>query len=177
MANALMIRSLCILGILLSSFAAAHATIVFGDLSTEPAVPEAGEAFTLVMTMYDPTDVAVEDAFVLAEFSRGDELIEGRFEEASPGVYEADITLPAEGEYILTLRDQTFRQEEATATLNLQLASAELFPEGSGNFLFPPTLTSSSSLTTWLIWLIALPVVVGVAVTVLVLRKPQPEVD
>lgn len=180
MANALS-RILCtglLIFITFGSLVVAHATIVFGDLSAEPAIPEAGEPFTLVMTMYDPTDVPVEDAYVLAEFSQGDTVIESRFEEASPGVYETDITLPDEGEYILTLRDQTFRQEEATAQLDLQLASAELFPEGTGNFLFPPTVTSSNSLTTWLIWLIALPVVVGVIVTILVLRNPRKtEVD
>ncbi|HEX7022458.1 MAG TPA: hypothetical protein VF171_06335, partial [Trueperaceae bacterium] len=75
----------------------------------------------------------------------------------------------------LLLRDQTFRQEEATATLVLNVG-APTDPE-SLSFLFPPTATSPKSLGTWLLWLIGVPVAAGILVTVLVLRggKEQPQ--
>ena len=172
MANALM-RFLLFAGIFLGGVAAAHATIVFGELSAEPSAPDVGEPFTLTLTMYDPTEVPVEDAYVLADFSFGEETTEYEFEEQSPGVYQTEAVLPEAGEYTLTMRDQTFRQEEATTQVGTKIPGTEFFPDDLGSFLFPPTVTNSSSVTTWLIWLIALPVAVGVIVTILVLRKPK----
>lgn len=160
----------------LSCAALAHSTIVLGTLQSDPVSPAAGEPFTLTMTLHDPTDFPIEDAYVLAEFRQqpSDTPVEARFSELGEGSYQTEVSLPA-GSYTLLLRDQTFRQEEARAELTVDLNGAALFPEERNNFLFPPTATSSSTLQTWLIWLIALPVAAGVLVTILVLRSAKEE--
>ena len=153
----------------------AHATLVLGTLSTLPNAPQAGEPFTLQLTMTDPTDFPIEDAYVIAEFSQGGgEPLSFTFEEVSAGTYTTDVTLPEEGGYTLLLRDQTFRQEEAQASKEVVLGDGSMFQDGDTSIVFPPTQTTSS-LQTWLVWLIALPVAAGVIVTVLVLRSGKPE--
>ncbi len=160
---------------LLLSFspAYAHATIVLGKLYSEPATPKAGEPFTLTLEVVDPSQLPIEDAVVLANFQkngRGD-ILETSFTETKPGIYVANTSIPDAGEYTLFMRDQTFRQEEAKATLSFFIG------EGSNDnpiaFVFPPTATGSSNLLTWLIWLIAVPVVAGIVVTVIVLMNSR----
>ena len=164
---------LLILLVLSLSTASAHATIVFGELATEPVAPAAGEAFTVTLEMLFPSDVPVEDAFVLADLRRGERtLAEARFGEDEPGTYTVRLELPEPGEYTLVLRDQTYRQEEAVASVPIALDGTPLFSETNRSIIFPPTETGSNSLTTWLIWLLVLPVAVGVIVTVVVLRSP-----
>lgn len=84
------------------------------------------------------------------------------------------MTLPEEGIYQLVLRDQTFQQEEARATLEFVLGSDM---PSSIAFIFPPTQTGSSNLSTWLIYVIGIPVVAGIVVTILVLRATKPVVE
>ena len=43
-------------------------------------------------------------------------------------------------------------------------------PEGL-SFVFPPTATGPQGLRTWLLWLVGLPLLAGLAVTVLVLTR------
>lgn len=159
--------------LMLSSAALAHATIVFVDLTTAPQTPAPGEEFILRIYMEDPTLVPIEDAFVLADFSLGEDsesLITRLFERDEPGVYEGSISLPEAGTWQLLMRDQTYRQEEAQATLSFVVSDGQerTNPEML-SFVFPPTATGSSSLWTWLVWLIGLPIAAGAAVTVLVL--------
>ena len=91
-------------------------------------------------------------------------------------MYEAAVTLPEAGDYTLLLRDQTFRQEEARVSLAVALGQGPLFVEGENSVIFPPTATASTrSLSRWLIWVIALPILAGIVVTVLVLRSPPPQ--
>ena len=160
------------------------ATLVMGTLTSSPPTPQPGEPFALTLELADPGQVPVEDALVIAEFqpqgtAEVAEPVSARFEASSlKGVYEAEVTLPEAGEWQLVLRDQTFRQEEARATLS--------FPVGIGgaqeplSFIFPPTATGPRNLGIWLVWVLALPLVVGVVVTVVVLRSgndSQPEVE
>ena len=58
--------------VILSSLALAHATFVFGTLSSEPKIPKANQAFTLKLKMEDPSKYPIEDAIVFAEFSEGE---------------------------------------------------------------------------------------------------------
>lgn len=162
----------------LGSSVLAHATLVLGAFQSDPVVPQAGEPFTLMLALEDPTEVPVEDAWVLAEFrpegaSEGSEPISVRFEETVPGRYETEVTLPNDGDWQLLLRDQTFRQEEARAELAFpvgrEVDSESLF------FVFPPTATGSQGLATWLIWVIILPIAAGIIVTVVVLRQARKE--
>lgn len=160
----------------LAAIVYAHATLVLGTLSSLPSEPRANAPFTLQLAMTDPTGFPIEDAYVLAEFSQaGEEVTSVTFEEVTAGTYATEVTLPAEGTYALLLRDQTFRQEEARARKEVVLGDGSIFQDGDTSIVFPPTQTTSS-LRTWLLWLIALPVAAGVVVTVLVLRSSEQEV-
>ena len=155
--------------------AAAHATIVFGTLTTDPTPPRPDVPTAIELVMVDPVDAPVEDAIVIVEATGPDgitQIVTDPATETSPGAYRAMLVFPEAGTWTLLLRDQTFRQEEARATVEWQVGQ-----DGDSDpvaFLFPPTATGPQSLTTWLVWLIGLPVVVGAIVTVMVLRSSGP---
>lgn len=162
------------LPLLLTGGAAAHATIVFGTVTLQPNPPRPDSEFALRLELVDPSSIPIEDAFVLAEFQLAGELVSSvRFEEVEPaGNYRARVRLPEAGTYLLTMRDQTFRQEEAVTTVELPVGTAE--PVEPIEFVFPPTAVGGS-LTTWLVWLIGVPLVAGLVVTLLVLRSGPTE--
>ena len=153
--------------------AAAHATLVLGQLEVIPARPTAAAPFNLQLTLTDPTQVPVQDAVVFAELrpeAQPDAApIRADFSETDAGVYRAETDLPRAGAYEVVLRDQTYRQEEATARLESPLrVGAPNEPQG---FVFPPTATGAAGWRTWLLWLVGLPVVAALLVTVLVLTR------
>ena len=158
--------TLVLLGAFFVSAALAHATLVLGTVSSTPATPQPGEDFTLNLTLEDPIGVAVEDAVVYAEFRppgaplESEPVREVRLEETSAGAYSAVLSLPNAGGWNLFLRDQTFRQEEATA--NLIFAVGNTDAASSQSFVFPPTATGPANIWTWLGWLIGLPVIAAV---------------
>lgn len=166
-----------VLTLLFGTAALAHATLVLGSLGSDPAASRPGEPFTLNLELVDPTQVPVEDAWVVAEFRpegapEGAETVNARFEESeTAGVYRAQVTLPERGTYALLLRDQTYRQEEAQAELTFNVGR-ETSPENL-SFVFPPTATGPQSLTVWLAWLIGLPLLAAIVVTVLVWRRGE----
>jgi hypothetical protein len=169
----MILRSGLIIFILsLITLVSAHAFIVTGSLITIPSPAQVNQPFMLQLDMHDPNLVPVEDAVVLAEFSQEGQAqpLQFAFTQIEPGLYNADVTLPNEGTYTLLLRDQTYQQEEARATLQFTLGSTDTI-----SFIFPPTRTSSNNLQTWLIWVIGLPVLAGIIVTVLVLMNTKKE--
>ena len=162
----------------LIGLALAHATLVLGTVESSPALPAAGEPFTLSLGLEDVTELPVEDAFVLAEFrpqeGEGDsaEPITAEFEEAGTGTYIATATLPEPGPYTLRLRDQTFRQEEAVAELTFHVGEGEA---NELSFVFPPTETGSQNPWLWILAL-GLPILAAAVVTaVVLLRTEEPE--
>ena len=167
--------------LLVTGVVLAHATVVFGTISTLPDVPQPGEPFVLRLELVDQTQLPVEDAFVVAEFRP-----QGSNENAEPvasadlaetgdaGIYEATFTLPQPGAYTLLLRDQTFRQEEGRQSTLINVGSET--PTDALTVIFPPTATQSS-VSTWLYWLIGVPLLAAVVVTVLVLRSPPAEAE
>lgn len=172
------VRFLLLLGALLLSGplspAAAHATLVIGQLEVTPARPAAGAPVSLQLTLSDPTQVPVEDAVVFAELRpAGQPDAEPRraaFRETeTAGFYRAEAELPRAGAYEVVLRDQTYRQEEARARLEAPLRVGG--PNEPQGFTFPPTATGGASWRTWLLWLVGLPVVAALLVTVLVLTR------
>lgn len=185
-----------------AGLAFAHATIVFGTLSVAPNPPPANVPLTFELTLHDPTGTPVEDAIVRLEIGSlapGETIVPGEAPapgsapdtdaarepdadlvepvaqasatEVSPGRYRAQLAVPAAGLYPILIRDQTFRQEEATQIVSMRLGTGERVE--SIEFILPPTATGGG-LGAWLIWLVAIPLVAGVIVTVLVLRaSPQ----
>lgn len=164
----------------LATPAHAHATIVLGTLTFDPDPPRPGAGTEVRLEMVDPTQFPIEDAIVSIELTPvgGDRTVVGQFTEVEPGVYLSSFTLEAGGEYEVLMRDRTFRQEEARVTLPITVGDEAL---AAIRFVFPPTATGPNrSITTWLIWLIGLPVVAGIVVTALVLtggRKRETDAD
>lgn len=157
----------------------AHPTLVFGEIHFDPDPPVPGGRATVTLTLQDTSLAEVEDAVVFLELRRGEPpsgeavpsgeplVATDRLEEVSPGVYSAAVDLPAAGVYALTVRDKTYRQEEAIANVRIELGAGSLGPVP---FILPPTATGPASLASWLIWLVGVPLLAGVLVTVLVLR-------
>jgi hypothetical protein len=149
----------------------AHAFFVTGEITTTPTPAPIGEEFILQIAMTDPSGAPVEDAVVAAEFSKDGKMNRFEFFDSGvPGLYSAQVTLLSEGTYSLLLRDTTFTQEEAKATLEFTLGTGQ--PDTIA-FIFPPTRTGNNNLSTWLIWVIGIPVLAGIIVTVLVLMNTK----
>ena len=103
--------------------AAAHATIVLGHLEVLPEHPATNTPLELRLRLEDPTQVPIQDAVVFADLSPAGqpkaEPVRAEFSETqTPGTYAATTTLAQPGPYQIVLRDQTYRQEEARATLS-----------------------------------------------------------
>jgi YtkA-like len=163
--------SLPLLFFLTLTLVSAHAFFVTGNITTTPTPAKANEEFILQIQMTDPSGAPIEDAVVKAEFSKdGFNSSHEFFPSGVPGLYSAKVTLPEEGTYSLLLRDSTYKQEEAKATIEFTLGAGQ--PDSTA-FIFPPTRTSSNNLSTWLIWVIGIPVLAGIIVTVLVLLNTK----
>ena len=171
---------------LLAGAVHAHATLVFGVVRVAPDPPAPGEAFTLTLTLEDPSLTPVEDAIVFVELrpmpaldaqlpAASTEppdlpapLRSERLVEVAPAVYQTEISLPDGDSYHLLVRDQTFQWEEANASVILPLLGRAV---GDLPFILPPTQVAPRSLWTWIVWLVGLPLLAGVVVTLLVLRS------
>lgn len=153
------------------SLVSAHAFFVTGVITTTPTPAPIGEEFILQIEMTDPTGTPVEDAVVAAEFTKDGETQRFEFFDSGvPGLYSAQVTLPTEDTYSVLLRDTTYQQEEAKATIEFTAGAQQ---PNTIAFIFPPTQTGSNNLSTWLIWVIGIPVLAGIIVTVLVLTNTK----
>lgn len=176
----------------------AHATLVIGKLSVTPDPPVAGAPMQVDLTLEDTLLTPVEKARVRVELRALDsdgpavpESVVGTEasaflavvpDEASgqfaggeaEGSYYGTLRAPAAGRYTLSVRDTTFLNEEAIANVPLAVGGA---PNGTIPFVLPPTPVAPRSLSTWLIWLVGIPLAVGAGVTVLVLRRAPPEAE
>ncbi len=162
------------------SVALAHPMLVIGEVRFLPDPPVPGRSASVVLNLQDTSLTEVEDAVVFLELREGVPAAENdqprgepvvstdRLEETAPGVYETTIAVPALGDYTLSIRDRTYRQEEAVANVELVLDGE---PVDFVPFVLPPTATGPTSLGSWLVWLVGVPLLAGVIVTVLVLRS------
>jgi len=168
------------------SVASAHATLVIGTMTFDPDPPLDGETVSVSIVLEDPGLVEVEDAVIFLEVRGGQDLAENeqpgdealhitdRLEEVAPGLYRGELPVPVgEDDITLSVRDRTYRQEEAVANIKVDFGS----PLGEVVFVLPPTAIGPASLGTWLIWLIVVPLAAGVVVTVLVLRGGKDHAD
>lgn len=152
----------------------AHATLVLGTIAFEPDPPPVGHETTVRIRLHDPSLLEVEDAIVFVQFSPyldgnvGHPLVSTeRLDEIEPAVYETRIVAPPAGDYRLRVIDRTFRQEEAVADVDISIGSGTV---GNVAFVLPPTATGPQDVLSWLVWIVGLPLLAGVIVTVLVLR-------
>lgn len=182
----------------------AHATLVIGDLELVPDPPIAGEAVQVSISLVDPLLVAVEKALVRVEFREidpedpsvpasitGTEATEflalpfvlgtDYLPETEAGVYSGTLVAPAEGRYTVSVRDTTFRNEEAIANVGVNVGAdagvdAAVSANGVIAFVLPPTPLAPSSWVTWLLWIVGIPLAAGLVVTFFALRRPaEPE--
>ncbi len=169
-------RSISFFLLTLFSAVFSHASIVLVTLTVTPKAPEAGQNFQIELHLEDPLQTPIEDAIILVEASLqgiSDSVpIISNLTENSAGVYQTTIKLPQEGTWELFFRDQTFKQEEATARVSINLGAEN--PEKI-EFIFPPTQVTSNNLWVWLVWVIGLPIVAALIVTVLVLSSGKVE--
>lgn len=183
----------CLALLATASVGSSHATLVIGNVQLNPDPPVAGTPFTLTVRLEDTLLTPVEKAHVRVELrfddpagppvpesaigSEASEFLtlspvaasERFVETATRGTYSGTITAPDAGEYVLSIRDTTFLNEEAIANIRLHVDGA---PHGSMAFVLPPTPIAPRSLSTWLIWLVGIPLAAAAVTTVLVLRKP-----
>lgn len=183
------------LAALLSGVAAAHATLIIGQLTFEPDPPVPGEQVRVRISLVDPLLVPTEKAIVRVELreisaehpdvpasvtgTEAREFLElphvyrsDHLEEVDRGIYSGQFTVPTAGDYTLSVRDTTFWNEEAIANLGIDLGGSAF---GVMDFVLPPTPIAPKSLGTWLLWIIGVPLVAGGLVTVLVLRRGAPD--
>ena len=151
-----------------------HASIVIITLTITPNAPKANKDFQIELYLEDPLQTPIEDAVILVEASlkenNNPEPITFNFVETSAGTYQSSINLPEEGTWELFFRDQTFKREEATANVDINVGKEN--PE-TIEFIFPPTKVDSNNLWVWLVWVIGLPIVAAIIVTVLVLSSSK----
>lgn len=190
--------ALLLAALLLAPAAGAHATLVIGSLAAEPDPPVPGAPMEVVLTLEDTLLTPVEKAHVRLELRAVDQggppvpesaigseagsflasvpdAASGQLAEGgAEGSYRGTLIAPPAGDYVLSVRDTTFFNEEAIANLPFRVGGA---PNGEQAFVLPPTPVAPRSLSTWLIWLVGIPLMVGVIVTVIVLRKPAAEGD
>lgn len=172
--------------------AGAHATLVIGDLEFTPDPPVPGTETTVQVSLVDPLLVAVEKALVRVEFRAidpedptvpasvtGSEAVEflalptlfstDYLPEIADGVYSGTFLAPEAGRYTVSVRDTTFRNEEAIANVGVSVGNDS---NGVIAFVLPPTPIAPRSLGTWLLWILGIPLAAGLLVTFLALRKP-----
>jgi hypothetical protein len=172
----------------LAGGACAHATLVLGELRVSPDPPVAGEPLRISLTLAEPSMAPVEDAVVLVELREhrpetaavpaasteaptlAPAEVERDLVEVAPARYEAEVVLDRAATYHLLIRDRTFEWEEANASVLIEVGGD---PLGTLPFILPPTAIGPRSVWTWLAWLIGLPVVAGIVVTLLVLGSSR----
>lgn len=178
------------------SWVAAHPMVVIGHLAIEPNPPEPGAEVHVDILLEEQTQKPVPDAIMFMEFR----LIPPNYDLNDPDripildlpiFYKTDLPLeeyaearyritfpvPDKGSYYLTIRDRTYPAEDAIATIEFETGREKPYTDKELLFILPPTDITPAKLSTWIAWLIAIPLLAGVVVTVLVLRTAKPEED
>ena len=161
--------------------AAAHGTLIRGSLTLAPDPPRPGQPMVLTIELANTRDNPVEGAKLAAVLTA--EAPAGSGATVKPltiplqeyqepyGTYRAELAAPTAGSYTLTVHDRTNPGEDTTASVPLRIGGN--VANGTRGFTFPGSAQGSSSVTTWLAWLIGVPLVVGIVVTILVRRSSQ----
>ena len=175
-ASALLVFLPVLLACLTPAVALAHGTVVLGAVTANPDPPRPGAPLILTVDLAKLSKAPVEGAKLegtLRPAGRPDAAampIAFREYPEPYGTYRARLeAAPPAGRYTLTVRDRTYPSEDIRASVTLQVGGAQ--PNGSLDFTFPPATGGPRSVLRWLLWLVGLPLLAGVVVTVLVLRS------
>jgi len=159
------------------AIALAHATIVIVTLTLEPLSPKVNESMQFSLFLETPLQVPVEDAIIILEAKPKDgettKVIKAQLAEDPeiPGTYRGEITPTKEGPWDFFFRDQTYKAEEATQHVEV-LVGKENFPDIE--FIFPPTaIQNTNNWRTWVIWIVGMPLIAAIILTILVLKNPK----
>jgi hypothetical protein len=167
--------------LLTAASAAGHGMVVLGAVTANPDPPRPGAALVVTVDLATLSKSPVEGAKLVGSLMPADRPdatpTEVAFREYPEpyGTYRAQLTAPPAGRYDLTVRDRTYPNEDISATVTLQVGGAK--PNGTLDFTFPPATGGPRSLVRWLLWLVGLPLLAGVVVTVLVLRSKREDAD
>lgn len=172
-------------------FASAHQSLLFAHVTTRPAMPVAGEAFELRVHLTDSSHREVSDVNLVAQVDDDAEtavdeqaedgtlpdralaLAEPLIAEPGSGEYRGRIAARPQGVYRLTLVEVVDGESESSAAGNLGVGGSSAVDL---QLLLPPS--GEGGLGTWLVWLVGLPLLAGLLVTVLVLTgRTQAEED
>jgi hypothetical protein len=174
-----------LIALFLAGSAAAHQSLLFAHVRTRPAAPPAGEPFELLVHLTDSSHRDVTGVELVARVAHvavagADEGAGGAQEpagatrlsaEPGSGRYRALVPARPAGEYRLTLEEIVDGQSETSASTQIVVggeAPVEM------QLVLPPS--GRSGLGTWLVWLVGLPLLAGLLVTLLVLTgRPKPE--
>jgi hypothetical protein len=174
-----------LVALLLAGSAAAHQSLLFAHVSTRPDAPLAGEPFELLVHLTDSShrDVGrVELVASLTEVGRpeAEDIDAGGAQEgagATPldaepgsGLYRGLMPAHPAGEYRLTLVELVDGETETSASAEIEIGGEAVDMQ----LVLPPS--GRNGLGTWLVWLVGLPLLAGLLVTLLVLTgRPGPE--
>lgn len=178
-ASALLVLLPVLLACLSPAVALAHGTVVLGAVTANPDPPRPGAPLILTVDLAKLSKAPVEGAKLegsLRPAGRPDAAATPIAFQEYPepyGTYRARLEAPPAGRYTLTVRDRTYPREDIRASVTLQVGGAQ--PNGSLDFTFPPATGGPRSVLRWLLWLVGLPLLAGVVVTVLVLRSKNQE--
>ena len=159
--------------------ALAHGTVVLGAVTADPDPPQPGAPLIVTVDLAKRSKAPVEGAKLeggLRPAGNPDAAATPlAFREyAEPyGTYRARLQAPPAGRYTLTVRDRTYPNEDIRASVTLQVGGTQ--PNGSLDFTFPPATGGPRSVVRWLLWLVGLPLLAGVVVSVLVWRSRRTE--
>lgn len=167
--------------LLLAVSAQGHQELLFARVSSEPPVPVAGEAFDLLVRLTESSGQPITDVDLVAALSEsklsesneaeGDEIpgpddisdgVELR-PGAVAGTYRGRMGARPEGVYRLTLVEVVEGRTEASGSGLIEVGGDGPLQE---ELLLPPS--GRSALGSWLVWLVGLPLLAGLLVTLLV---------
>lgn len=168
---------LALLWLLLVGTAAAHGTLVMGSVTASPDPPQPGKPLVVTVDLQNTNRSPVEGAklagVLVPAGQPGATPIPLAFREFKEpyGTYRAQLDAPPAGSYTLTIHDHTYPKENVAASVTLRVGGQA--PGGSLDFTFPATRGPQRSLLSWLAWLVGLPLLTAIVVTVLVLRSKR----
>lgn len=186
--------ALLLFTLLAYSVGVAHPFVVIGHLSIDPNPPVPGEPLHVDIRLEEQNQKPVPDAVMFIEFrihppdydsSDPDRTpilelpifykTELPLEEYQEAQYRITFPSPPSGDYYLTIRDRTYPAEDALATIEFASGRERPYQASDLLFILPPTDITPAKLSTWIAWLIAIPLISGIVVTVLVLHSDKPE--